>query len=53
MNRRRSRSEAVGHWACALLVWIGFAAALQRAAPQASTFAQAMQRIGSGAAESR
>jgi len=60
-----SRTGAVGHWARALfangwpqawaapLVLISIAAALQRAAPAASTFAQAVQRVGPGAAASR
>ena len=55
--RRLSRTEIVGHWArsllsntwmqalAALLVLVGIAAALQRAAPTASTFAQAVKAV--------
>jgi hypothetical protein len=65
MSWRLSRTEAVGRWARALfangwpqalatlLVLSGIAAALPRAAPEASTFARAVQQVEAGAAASR
>jgi hypothetical protein len=63
--RRLSRTEIVGDWGgalfanswpqalAALLVLIGIASVLQHAAPDASTFAQAVRQLGSGRAASR
>jgi hypothetical protein len=54
MSWRLSRTEAVGRWARALFAngWPQALATL-RAAPEASTFARAVQQVQAGAAASR